>query len=257
MSQRVLILGGDGYLGWPTAMHFSQLGHEVMVVDNLAKRQWEAEIDSAPLLAAPTLRHRVRAWHEATGKEIAVAIGDISENHRFVYDTFGDFQPDAVIHYAEQPSAPYSMAGRDRAVYTQHNNVVGTLNVIHAMMKHVPNAHLVKLGTMGEYGVPMRASSLMITRSAHSAMSLPPPTHQPCTSAITGLGERQIDMNLGIGPMLGALAITKSLPGSHSPSVVMPSSQWWNPPAKSKPAQNERPAPRSTITFTDSSATAA
>jgi UDP-sulfoquinovose synthase len=151
---RILVLGGDGYLGWPTAMHFSQLGHEVMVVDNLAKRQWEAEIDSAPLLAAPTLRHRVRAWHEATGKEIAVAIGDISENHRFVYDTFGDFQPDAVIHYAEQPSAPYSMAGRDRAVYTQHNNVVGTLNVIHAMMKHVPNAHLVKLGTMGEYGTP-------------------------------------------------------------------------------------------------------
>jgi len=151
---RILVLGGDGYLGWPTAMHFSQLGHEVMVVDNLAKRQWEAELDSAPLQPIPTLRHRARVWHETTGKEILVAIGDIAENHRFVYETFGDFQPEAVIHYAEQPSAPFSMAGRDRAVYTQHNNVVGTLNVLHAMMKHVPSAHLVKLGTMGEYGTP-------------------------------------------------------------------------------------------------------
>ncbi len=106
------------------------------------------------------------------------------------------------------------------------------------------------------YGVPMRASSLAITRSAHSAMSLPPPTHQPCTCAITGLGERQMLMNLGIGPRLGAFATMKSLPGSHSPSVVSPSSQWWKPPAKSNPAQNERPAPRSTITFTASSATA-
>ena len=151
---RVLILGGDGYLGWPTAMHFSQLGHDVLVVDNLAKRQWEAEVDSAPLQPLPTLRHRVRVWREATGKEIRVAIGDIAENARFVYETFAEFQPDAVVHYAEQPSAPYSMAGRDFATYTQRNNVIGTLNVIHAMMRHVPDAHLVKLGTMGEYGTP-------------------------------------------------------------------------------------------------------
>jgi UDP-sulfoquinovose synthase len=151
---RVLVLGGDGYLGWPTAMHFSQLGHEVLVVDNLAKRQWEAEIDSSPLQPVPTLRHRARVWQAVTGKEIGVAIGDIAENHRFVYDTFGEFLPDVVIHYAEQPSAPYSMAGRERAAYTQHNNVIGTLNVVHAMMKHVPDAHLVKLGTMGEYGTP-------------------------------------------------------------------------------------------------------
>ena len=151
---RVLILGGDGYLGWPTAMHFSQLGHDVLVVDNLAKRQWEAEVDSAPLQPLPTLRHRVRVWREATDKEIRVAIGDIAENARFVYETFAEFQPDAVVHYAEQPSAPYSMAGRDFATYTQRNNVIGTLNVIHAMMRHVPDAHLVKLGTMGEYGTP-------------------------------------------------------------------------------------------------------
>jgi len=151
---RILILGGDGYLGWPTAMYFSQLGHEVMVVDNLAKRQWEAEIDAAPLVPLPTLRHRARIWQDATGREIEVAVGDIAENHRFVYETVAAFQPDAVVHYAEQPSAPYSMAGRDHAVFTQRNNVVGTLNVLHAIKKHVPDAHLVKLGTMGEYGTP-------------------------------------------------------------------------------------------------------
>ncbi len=151
---RIMVLGGDGYLGWPTAMHFSQLGHDILVVDNLAKRQWEAEVDSSPLQPLPTLRHRSRVWQEATGKQIQVAIGDIAENHRFVYDTIGEFQPEAVIHYAEQPSAPYSMAGRDAATYTQRNNVIGTLNVIHAMAKHVPDAHLVKLGTMGEYGTP-------------------------------------------------------------------------------------------------------
>ena len=134
---RILVLGGDGYLGWPTAMYFSQLGHDVLVVDNLAKRQWEAEIDSSPLQPLPTLRHRVRLWNQVTGKEIGLAVGDIAENHRFVYETFADFQPEAIIHYAEQPSAPYSMAGRDLCVYTQRNNVVGNLNVLHAMKKFV------------------------------------------------------------------------------------------------------------------------
>ncbi len=151
---RILVLGGDGYLGWPTAMFFSQQDHEVMVVDNLAKRQWEAEVDGAPLEPLPTLRHRVQVWKEVTGREIQVEIGDIAENHAFVYRVFEGFEPEAVVHYAEQPSAPYSMMGRDHAAYTQRNNVVGTLNVLHAMKRHVPDAHLVKLGTMGEYGTP-------------------------------------------------------------------------------------------------------
>jgi UDP-sulfoquinovose synthase len=151
---RILILGGDGYLGWPTAMAFSQQGHEVMVVDNLAKRQWEAEVDASPLEPLPTLRHRVKIWNEVSGKEIALAVGDIAANHRFVYRVFSEFQPEAIVHYAEQPSAPYSMAGRDNAVSTQINNVQGTLNVLFAMKKYVPEAHLIKLGTMGEYGTP-------------------------------------------------------------------------------------------------------
>jgi UDP-sulfoquinovose synthase len=151
---RILILGGDGYLGWPTAMAFSQQGHEVMIVDNLAKRQWEAEVDASPLEPLPTLRHRVKIWNEVSGKEISLAIGDIAANHRFVYRVFNEFQPEAIVHYAEQPSAPYSMAGRDNAVSTQVNNVQGTLNVLFAMKKYVPEAHLIKLGTMGEYGTP-------------------------------------------------------------------------------------------------------
>jgi UDP-sulfoquinovose synthase len=125
-----------------------------MVVDNLAKRQWEAEVDGTPLEPVPSLRHRVRVWQETTGREIAVEIGDIAENHRFLYHVVGDFEPEAVVHYAEQPSAPYSMMGRDRAAHTQRNNVIGTVNLLHAMKKHVPDAQLVKLGTMGEYGTP-------------------------------------------------------------------------------------------------------
>src|SRR5437868_8074249 len=95
-QMRILILGGDGYLGWPTAMAFSNLGDEVMVVDNLAKRQWEAEVDGTPLEPVPSLRHRVRVWQDVTGKEISVAIGDIAENQRFLYRVFSEFQPEAI-----------------------------------------------------------------------------------------------------------------------------------------------------------------
>jgi len=150
---RIIILGGDGYLGWPTAMHFSAAGDEVWVADNFAKRQWELEEGIEPLLATPTLHRRVDRWNELTDNKIHLRVGDLC-NHRFVYNMFRDIKPDVILHYAEQPSAPYSMQGRDAAVYTQHNNVVGNLNVMFAMQKHCPDAHLVKLGTMGEYGTP-------------------------------------------------------------------------------------------------------
>ena len=151
---RVLILGGDGYLGWPTAMHFSNRGYPVAVVDNLSKRVWEAECDSVPLWHVPTLQRRVRIWKKITGKDVKTYIGDIAVNPRFVYGVFEEFKPDVIIHYAEQPSAPYSMHGRGKAVFTQINNVSGTLNTLFAMRKFCPGAHLVKLGTMGEYGTP-------------------------------------------------------------------------------------------------------
>lgn len=153
---KILILGGDGYLGWPTAMHFARKGHAVAVVDNLSKRFWEAEMGVAPLFPIPPLQRRVRIWNERNGGSAPIRfyIGDIAANHRFVYHVFEDFGPEAIVHYAEQPSAPYSMYNRLQAVSTQVNNVAGTLNVLFAMKRYVPEAHLVKLGTMGEYGTP-------------------------------------------------------------------------------------------------------
>ena len=132
---RILVLGGDGYLGWPTAMHFSQRGHDVMVVDNFIKRRLELEEGILPLEPLPTLHQRIRAWSKLTGKTIALRIGDLT-NHRFAYSLLEQFSPDAIVHYAEQPSAPYSMQGREQAVLTQHNNVIGNLNLLFAMRKH-------------------------------------------------------------------------------------------------------------------------
>ncbi len=151
---KILILGGDGYLGWPTAMYLSQQGHDVTVVDSMVKRFWEAELGVEPLAPIRPLPVRVKRWKEKSGRDIEVRIGDIAENHRFVYTVFEDVRPDAIIHYAEQPSAPYSMLDREYCVATQRNNVIGTLNVMFAMKRSCPDAHLIKLGTMGEYGTP-------------------------------------------------------------------------------------------------------
>lgn len=151
---RILILGGDGYLGWPTAMYFARKGHEVAIADNLSKRFWEAEMGVAPLFPIPTLQRRVRLWNESGEKPLRLFIGDIAQNHRFVYGVFEKFKPEAVVHYAEQPSAPYSMYTRHHAVSTQINNIAGTLNTLFAMQRYVPEAYLIKLGTMGEYGTP-------------------------------------------------------------------------------------------------------
>lgn len=151
---KVLVLGGDGYLGWPTAMHFARQGYQVAIADNMSKRVWEAELGTAPLWSIPLVHKRVRLWKDKAGHEIKLYVGDIAQNHRFVYKMFEEFRPDAVVHYAEQPSAPYSMHSREKAVNTQVNNVAGNLNVLFAMRKYTPDAHLVKLGTMGEYGTP-------------------------------------------------------------------------------------------------------
>lgn len=150
---RVLILGGDGYLGWPTAMYLSRQGHTVAVMDNFAKRRWEMELNVEPLFPIRTLHDRATAWHEVSGEQIEVFVGDL-RNYGVVEGVLDKFQPDAVVHYGEQPSAPYSMIDHNRAVFTQVNNVTGTLNVLWAIKKVVPRCHLVKLGTMGEYGTP-------------------------------------------------------------------------------------------------------
>ena len=150
---RVLILGGDGYLGWPTAMYLSARGHEVAVADNFAKRAWEREIGVAPLMPIGTFDERVAAWRDVSGHELRVFVGDLID-YDFVESMIGSFQPEAVVHYGEQPSAPYSMIDVAHATYTQSNNVVGTLNVLFALRDVAPEAHLIKLGTMGEYGTP-------------------------------------------------------------------------------------------------------
>jgi UDP-sulfoquinovose synthase len=152
-GQRVLILGGDGYLGWPTAMYLSARGHQVAVADSFAKREWEREIGVQPLMPIGTLDERLAAWRDISGRQIEMFVGDLVD-YSFVESTVRAFAPDTVIHYGEQPSAPYSMIDVAHATYTQSNNVVGTLNVLFALRDLAPEAHLIKLGTMGEYGTP-------------------------------------------------------------------------------------------------------
>jgi len=150
---RILILGGDGYLGWPAAMFLSAKGHDICVVDNYFKRRIEKELHIKPLIPVPDLQERSRVWNAITGKIIQLKIGDICD-YTFLSEVFKVFEPESVVHFAEQPSAPYSMMDRDKAVFTLTNNLVGTVNVIFVLKEFSPDTHLVKLGTMGEYGTP-------------------------------------------------------------------------------------------------------
>jgi UDP-sulfoquinovose synthase len=150
---RILVLGGDGYLGWPTALHFSQRGHDVGVVDNLVRRHYDDEMGSNSLVPIRQLHRRVSTWKEVSGHTVEAFIGDL-DDYPFLYETVRSFEPEAIIHFAEQRSAPYSMIDRKHAVYTQVNNVVGTLNLLYAIAELNPEIHIVKLGTMGEYGTP-------------------------------------------------------------------------------------------------------
>jgi UDP-sulfoquinovose synthase len=150
---RILVLGGDGYLGWPTALHLSSRGHDVGVVDNFARRQYDHEMGVDSLVPITQLHNRVKVWEEVSGLRLETYIGDLTDPV-FVDDTLARFEPEAVVHFAEQRSAPYSMIDRRHAVYTQVNNVVGTLNLLYAIAERDPSIHLVKLGTMGEYGYP-------------------------------------------------------------------------------------------------------
>jgi UDP-sulfoquinovose synthase len=150
---RILILGGDGYLGWPTAMRFSARGHEVSVVDNFSRRRWHHEQSTDSLTPIRPLGERVDAWREVSGKEIVPFVGNI-EDGEFLDRVVGEVVPEAVVHYGEQPSAPYSMISRRHAVETQYTNVIGTLNLLFSLRDRCPSCHLVKLGTMGEYGTP-------------------------------------------------------------------------------------------------------
>ncbi len=162
----ILILGGDGYLGWPSAMYFSARGHEVTVVDNYFRRNACTELDTGMLYPVPTLIERAKIWHEKTGKEIKVVIADLSEPEKMrqLFDGRVQYQwainknftgiPETVIHYAEQPSAPYSLMDYHHADITLINNLRVTNNLLWAIRDFSRETHVVKLGTMGEYGTP-------------------------------------------------------------------------------------------------------
>ena len=162
----VLILGGDGYLGWPTAMYFSIRGHKVTVVDNYFRRNACKELDTGMLYPVPSLLERAKIWHKITGKEIKVIVGDLNEpdlmrglfNGKIKYNWSLNNKftgiPETVVHYAEQPSAPYSLINYKYADITLINNLRVTNNLMWALRDYAPETHVVKLGTMGEYGTP-------------------------------------------------------------------------------------------------------
>ena len=150
---RIAVLGGDGYCGWATALYLSGKGHSVAIVDNFVRRQWDHELGAQTLTPIRPLNERLKNWNEHTGNRIDMFVGDVTD-YDFVSSAIQEISPEAMIHFAEQRSAPYSMIDRKHAVFTQVNNVVGTLNVLFAIREIVPECHFIKLGTMGEYGTP-------------------------------------------------------------------------------------------------------
>jgi UDP-sulfoquinovose synthase len=150
---KVLVIGGDGYCGWATALHLSNRGYEVGILDSLVRRHWDAKLGVDTLTPIASIPHRIQRWQDLTGKSLDLFVGDITD-YDFLSKTMRQFEPEAVVHFGEQRSAPYSMIDREHAVMTQVNNVVGTLNLLYSMKEDFPDCHLVKLGTMGEYGTP-------------------------------------------------------------------------------------------------------
>jgi UDP-sulfoquinovose synthase len=150
---RILVLGADGYLGWPTALHLSARGHDVTAADSLVRRRWDRACGTHSLVPVATMPRRVERWETESGRRIAWHRLDVCDLHS-LRSLIAAMRPDAVVHFAEQRSAPYSMISASHAIETQVNNVVGTLNLLFALRDVAPDCHLVKLGTMGEYGTP-------------------------------------------------------------------------------------------------------
>ncbi len=150
---RISVLGGDGYCGWATALHLSARGHSVSIVDSFVRRLWDHELGVETLTPIRAMPERLKAWEDLRGSKIDLFVGDVTD-YEFLSSAIQAFEPDAVVHFAEQRAAPYSMIDRKHAVFTQVNNIVGTLNLLFALREFRPDCHLVKLGTMGEYGTP-------------------------------------------------------------------------------------------------------
>lgn len=150
---KIFIAGIDGYLGWALAQYMTEQGHEVAGADMLMRREWVAEVDSISAIPIASYEERLQAFEKQFGKKLDFRVGDLTD-FDFVKGFFEDFRPDAIVHLAQMPSAPYSMMDVKHAVWTHTNNVSNNLNILYAMKEVVPEAHLVKLGTMGEYGQP-------------------------------------------------------------------------------------------------------
>jgi UDP-sulfoquinovose synthase len=150
---RIAVLGGDGYCGWATALYLSKKGYSVAIFDSFARRQWDYELGVQTLTPIRPLPERLKVWKRLTGNTIDLFVGDMIDYESLAF-AIKEFEPEAVVHFAEQRSAPYSMIDRRHAVFTQVNNVAGTLNLLFALRELRPDCHLIKLGTMGEYGTP-------------------------------------------------------------------------------------------------------
>ena len=149
---RILILGGDGFVGWPTALHLSAQGHEITIVDNLARRRIEVELDVASLTPIASIHDRLAAWKEITGSTIGYVELDVSSDYGRLVELLAEFRPEAVVHLAEQRAAPYSMKSASHKRYTVDNNVPATHNVLCAIVESGQDIHVVHMGTMGVYG---------------------------------------------------------------------------------------------------------
>ncbi len=149
---KILVIGGDGFCGWPTSLHLSMLGHDVVIVDNLSRRKIDIELEVESLTPIQPVSVRLAAWEEVSGRRILFENIDVSENYARLLNTLQDFEPDAIVHFAEQRAAPYSMKSSYHKRYTVDNNLNATNNILAAIVESGVDAHLVHLGTMGVYG---------------------------------------------------------------------------------------------------------
>jgi len=150
---KVLVIGGDGYCGWATSLYLSMRGHDVTIADSLVRRTWDDEHGLGSLVPIASTRRRIDEWSRLTGRTIRFDETDVTD-YAALCRSVCDAAPDAIVHFGQQRSAPFSMIDREHALRTHLNNTVGNLNVLWALHEHAPHAHLVKLGTMGEYGTP-------------------------------------------------------------------------------------------------------
>lgn len=151
-SKRVIVLGGDGFCGWPTALHLSEQGHDVIIVDNLSRRKIDLELECASLTPIQNMSDRVSAWRSVSGRDIRFVLLDVATEYHRLLDLIIREKPDAIVHFAEQRAAPYSMKGSRQKRYTVDNNVSGTHNLLAAIVESGLDIHVVHLGTMGVYG---------------------------------------------------------------------------------------------------------